>query len=278
MSSLEAWLDQRPPWLISCLCLLVIVAVGWIDLVTGTEVGISIFYAAPIALAGWYIGRRSAIAFAFVSAGVWYLALSGAQSQSAAVPVWNALVRFGFFLVIALLVSGNRALVDKLRALAVTDPATDLANSRAFIAAVDREIGRHRRAEWPMTIAYIDVDDFKLINDTWGHLAGDYILHEAAARMKASVRRGDLIARLGGDEFGILLPQTGMKEAAHVLRRLRDVLGEPFGGEMPGISASVGGAVFHPPPDSVDEAIGKADALMYEVKFSAKGALRIEEV
>jgi diguanylate cyclase (GGDEF)-like protein len=163
-----------------------------------------------------------------------------------------------------------RALYERERDLSRTDALTGLLNRRAFVERLERERERHARFPRPITLAYLDVDNFKRVNDTHGHAAGDELLITAAEAMEETVRSVDSVGRLGGDEFALLMPETDAAAAKlaieKVQRRLRDaVQGREWSGTF-----SIGVVTFESVPGSAEEMLEKADALMYSVKQSGK--------
>jgi len=125
-----------------------------------------------------------------------------------------------FFIVGGVLLAGRSLLTGQ----ALTDPLTGLPNHRAFQERLHAEVGRARRHGRPLTLAMIDLDNFKQINDLAGHAMGDRVLGELGVRLRASLRDEDLLARIGGDEFALLLPETGETAAHAVLERIRQLL------------------------------------------------------
>jgi len=115
-----------------------------------------------------------------------------------------------------------RHVVVQLRRQAALDPLTGLANRAYFQLAADRELALAGRGRARFSVALLDLDGFKAVNDTYGHMAGDALLAELAAAWQAQIRRGDLLARYGGDEFALIMPDTGAGEAGQVLQRLRE--------------------------------------------------------
>lgn len=129
----------------------------------------------------------------------------------------------------------------------------------------------------PTVIGYIDLDNFKSVNDTLGHTEGDHVLRTIASILLKSVRSADLVGRLGGDEFVVLLPETTYTGAVTTFENLRKRLLKETGEHMWPIGFSIGVAVFLTPPSSIDEAIKAADALMYRVKNGGKNNMLVEE-
>ncbi|MCY1210407.1 putative diguanylate cyclase DgcQ [compost metagenome] len=114
---------------------------------------------------------------------------------------------------------------EALRALAETDALTGLANRRVFTARFALEYAHCARAQLPIALIMLDIDHFKRINDHWGHASGDIVLRQVAQVLRTRVRGVDLAARLGGEEFAILLPRTGVADAAAVADQLRQAVG-----------------------------------------------------
>ena len=147
------------------------------------------------------------------------------------VPAFSASGYHGFFYVgtYALVVAGSFAflLMHKERAdeetsrLATTDPLTGVFNRRTFIELADQELARSRRAGTPLSLMMLDLDHFKRVNDTFGHLTGDEVLVAFTRLIKDCVRRGDLLVRYGGEEFCVLLPGTTLAAAAALAERIR---------------------------------------------------------
>lgn len=257
---------------------LLVAAVGALDYVTGFELAFSIFYLLPVAMVAWASRSRDGAVLAVVAAAVWFAADTAAgHSYSAAwMPFWNAAVRLGVFLALALVVSGLRRLWISERNLARTDHLTGVQNGRAFYDLLELEMSRALRYERPFTLAYLDVDEFKRVNDEHGHTEGDRVLQLIADTIRANIRSMDAIARLGGDEFALLLPETGPGAAEIALRKIQHRLMEVARDDAPGISFSIGAVICVGPPDTADRLIQMADSLMYAVKREGKNGLRIE--
>ena len=159
-----------------------------------------------------------------------------------------------------------------------TDFLTGTANARAFEEAAAAEIERGRRYGHELSLLYLDLDDFKTVNDTFGHRSGDSVLAEIGHVMRCTVRSHDLVARLGGDEFAVLMPESNRFAALAVARRVREEVGrvtDPDG--RPVRCSSIGVASYPKPPASVDGLIHDADTLMYRAKEQGKDRIESAE-
>lgn len=159
------------------------------------------------------------------------------------------------------------------KSLSRIDFLTQAANKRAFYEALEVESRRARRYRRPMTLVYLDVDNFKQVNDTLGHFAGDELLLTVAATMKACLRETDIVARLGGDEFAVLLPETGEQAAAIAISKFHPRLNEVVRQCGWPVSFSIGSVTFLAPLDSAEQMVQRADQLMYQVKHSGKNSV-----
>ncbi len=147
-----------------------------------------------------------------------------------------------------------------------------MANRRLFVERLEREIRRSRSNRQPLSLAYLDCDDFKRINDQLGHEAGDQVLRSVADLLEASVRRGETVARLGGDEFALLLPATGEADARATTNRVLDGLAAARLPSSEGtVSLSAGVATFRGGAATVGEVLRQADRLLFEAKCGGKG-------
>ena len=245
---------------------------GLLDYVTGYEISFAVFYLVPVSSTAWYGNRPWAIAIALASSIVWYVAevAGGYPYTHPAIPIWNACVRLAFFMIVALLLSALRERLLAEREFARTDGLTGLLNRRTFIDRLDHDLGIGRRTATPVTLAYIDVDDFKHVNDTHGHAEGDRLLRAIAGILARGTRRTDTAARLGGDEFALILPATNLAGARVYMRKLSERLLDTHTG-FHGITCSIGAVVFEDLPESADEALRAADQFMYRAKRHAKG-------
>ncbi|MGQ0520509.1 MAG: EAL domain-containing protein [Actinomycetota bacterium] len=174
-------------------------------------------------------------------------------------------------------VSERQALEEELRRRAWHDPLTDLPNRALFTDRVEHALARNIRGGEPSIVLYLDLDDFKAVNDTLGHGAGDGVLRSVAERLLGCVRPGDTVARLGGDEFAVLLDAAPMADAEAVAERIVAALGRPF--ELPGsvrhVQVSVGIAAGRPGVETAEELIGNADTAMFLAKKRGKNRAEV---
>jgi diguanylate cyclase (GGDEF)-like protein len=243
-----------------------------IDVATGPEISFSIFYLTSVGLAAWLTTRSIAYGIAILSAATWFVAddLAGATYSHPSIPYWNASVRLGFFVIVAELLLSLRHHLRNEQILARTDPLTGVANPRAFREAVEAELYRARRYGRLLSLVYIDLDDFKYVNDRLGHSAGDELLRFIAQHVVRNVRASDLVGRLGGDEFAILLPETDSNGTRAAAEKVRRHLNNAMADSPTPVTLSIGAVTFESPPASADDAVSMADRLMYEVKEDGK--------
>jgi diguanylate cyclase (GGDEF)-like protein len=174
---------------------------------------------------------------------------------------------------IGLLLAERTADQEALRYQAHHDELTGLVNRRRFFALLEEAVERCRRGELPgLAVLYCDLNKFKIINDEYGHEAGDHVLRTFAERLTSAIRPGDLAARIGGDEFLILCPAAGTQVAEALRRRVEELatLPVPWAGHEFGIGAAVGLAIGVGTDISGDTLVTAADAEMYSRKASAE--------
>ena len=261
--------------LIALAAVAMVAAIGYFDRLTGTEISFSIFYLLPVAYAFWGGGLWPGAAAAAAGAAAWLIAdlSAGHQYAHPVIPYWNSLMRGLIFLTVGLLLLRLKGMLERERQLATRDALTGIGNWRHFEAVANREIGRAQRSGKALSAAYVDLDDFKKVNDSLGHRSGDALLVLVASVLQKSIRTFDCVARLGGDEFVVLMPDTELEGGRAVVERIRRLVeGALREGRWPA-TLSVGLVTFLRVPASIDEIIKTADDLMYRAKKSGKASV-----
>jgi len=248
----------------------------WVgDLLTGYEMGFSIFYLIPVSGAAWWIGRRSALIISALSslASVLSDCISGQNYAHTALLLWDLFIKFAFFIVVSELLLRLQDSLGREKAMARTDPLTGLANRRAFEETATLEVERLKRYHRTFTVAMIDLDHFKEMNDTQGHEVGDRILKTVAKTLMSKLRTTDFPTRLSGDEFVVLFPETGEKEARQFIPELHRRLDQAMKDANWPVTFSIGATTFHHPPKDVATMLNEPDRLMYKVKESGRNGI-----
>jgi diguanylate cyclase (GGDEF)-like protein len=268
------------PKLVLALGVVLVVIVGLLDYVTGIELSFSIFYLVPVTIVAWYGLNWMAVVVAALSAVIWLKAdLMGQHSYSKNwIPYWNALVRLGYFSLGIFYIRKIKKILLLEATLNRSDFLTGVSTNRAFYELLEREKHRCLRNGKPLTIAYLDCDNFKAINDSLGHQAGDTLLRSVGQSLQNSLRKTDIVARLGGDEFAVALPECNEQAAIETLTRLRQKLLDIMRDNNWPVTFSIGIVTFINTSKSVDELIKQADNLMYVVKKDTKNMIKHEVI
>lgn len=169
--------------------------------------------------------------------------------------------------------------VEGIKKLAAKDELTGLINRRCFVESFTSEVERVKRSGQALSFALLDIDYFKLFNDKWGHLAGDYVLSQIGELIKLNIRKSDIAARYGGEEFALILPETSVEKAYELLDRLRTTIAKyDFNYEGTKLSISISAGVmqlndfnsekaeYADTKEFINESIRMADALLYKAK------------
>jgi len=224
----------------------------------------------PISFGAWFLSPTAGWAGAFLSSGVLFIYEIKHHHDGQSVVFFNLFLNILMYSFFAFIISEVRALFAREHELSLQDPLTGLLNRRAISAALIVESRRLQRRHYPLTLAYIDIDDFKKVNDQLGHAAGDACILQLATVLKNTVRATDFVARLGGDEFAVLLPETGPTAAQLAISKVQENLLALIQQRKPPVTVSIGTVTFETTADSPAEMIRVADEVMYEVKRNGK--------
>ncbi|GAB4147845.1 MAG: hypothetical protein Fur0037_16140 [Planctomycetota bacterium] len=198
-------------------------------------------------------------------AGAWTIADANSFDRHPLAEIVNLILECSVFASFGVLLATLRRELDRESELARTDVLTEIENRRSFWEAAERELERCRRFQQPFALVYVDVDDFKSVNDRLGHRAGDELLRSVADVLRDGVRKTDVAARIGGDEFALLLTGTDSEGARIAVEKLWSRLGKVLP-RVYGVHCSIGCLSVVRAPEEVADLIARADAIMYGVK------------
>jgi len=248
-----------------------IALIAYIDFWISYRIAFSLLYLIPVAMATGSLGFRAGFVAAFLSAFVGLVIDLLTYNGYAAATFWTGtpyINSFLRFLTYAFMILMQRRYHHESMAARV-DSLTGLLNRGAFWELMAVEVERCKRYHRPISIAYLDVDDFKAINDRYGHSTGDRFLKTLAKTLVKGARTTDKVARVGGDEFAILMTETDEHGATVAISRLRQ-LTQIMNQHLFSITVSIGVATFIKPPITAEAMISEADRLMYSCKQSGK--------
>ncbi|MFD2237467.1 GGDEF domain-containing protein [Aureimonas populi] len=274
-----AWLLRRTAWQGWALVLLPVAAIAWADLTLASADAINLrsLYVLPVTLACWMFGPRRGLAVVALVVGCMYARHPLLFGEAGVVPfLVSGLIRATSFTVVALIVLGFRRLYEGTARMARQDGMTGALNRTAFEAEARSMVEAARVRDETLLIAFVDLDDFKLINDTHGHEAGDRVLRAFSSFAAHEIRRGDRFGRMGGDEFALALRVANVEEGRRLGTRLHERLTGVLAQSCASAACSMGALVV--PPDhgrSYRDLIREADELMYRAKRDGGNMARV---
>ena len=245
--------------------------VYWLNAVTPSTARFGILYTIPVLLVTLTEGLAWGIVFAAATT-VFREAIAWVEMPADTPTLWRILNGLAYLAVLGLAMAGLQSLrrsQAQLARLVTQDQLTNVLNARAFADRLGQELDRNRRYPRALALMYMDLDNFKVINDTHGHQTGDAVLRLVADAMRSSVRQADVVGRLGGDEFAVLMPETDAALADAAAKRLIAGLRNVFKG-TPNVTASIGVVACTATDASTDDLLRRADQAMYDAKKSGK--------
>lgn len=257
-----------------------ILAVGYVDYATGIEIRIFPLYFLPLMFAAWHTEKVPALVLSLLATVTWICAMYFGGREYSHSYIWaiNFFTQGSTFVIVTVLFSHIRKLLAQERASSRTDGLTGLNNSRSFYEQVSLLLKLCQRKKRPITLAYVDLDNFKHANDTMGHLYGDELLRKVAEVFRTNLRASDIAARMGGDEFAIMLPEASAADAQTALNKILSRLVETPQLKACSVTASIGAVSYDVPPDDIEQMVKTADELMYDVKKASKNNLLIKRM
>lgn len=249
---------------------------GFIDYHLAANVTLELFFLIPVSLVVWSEGKKAGIFISVASAIAGLIAelASNPSHTLSTVPYWNAVSNLGLFMIITWLLPVLKR--EREKELARLDFLTGVLNKKSFLELVETEIQRAQRYPHPLTVAYLDIDNLRFINERFGHNTGDTLLQSVAHTLKEKIRVVDTIARLGGDEFALLFPETQPEAAQIVTRRIHKSLVDAMQKNEWPVTFSIGLVTYNQPPNSVGELMKKVDVLLFAAKESGKNMIKHE--
>lgn len=251
--------------------------IGYVDYLVDNQIRIYPLYFLPLVRAAQRFGRIGAILASLFATFVWIVA-QYVSSRSISAHIWgvNFITQGTAFIVVSLLVAALRDGLQRERELSRTDLVTGVLNRRALYEVGSSALALCRRNNRPVTLAFVDLDNFKTINDTFGHDRGDALLRTVAKVLAGSLRSSDIVARVGGDEFAILLPETEATHASVLLDKARNLLLQSPDFRGTSVSVSIGAVAYTMALPSLDDMLKEADSVMYAVKGSGKNRVEVK--
>lgn len=259
---------------------LTIAGAAYIDNATGQNLSFLCFYLLPVAFFVWFTTRRIGVLISVLCAVIWVVENVSDRGHlyHSDISYLNMSIELVFFFMVTLLLTSLKEALGINEELSRIDALTGTVNRRAFYDLAGREIARLERYKHPFTVAYMDIDNFKVVNYRFGHKAGDQLLRSVADTVRKNLRKLDIISRFGGDEFTILLPETEAEAAQVVLSRMRNVLLNIMEANKWPVTFTFGTVTFLKPPSSVEEMVKKVGSLMYSAKDSGMNTIEQEIV
>ncbi|TBR08078.1 MAG: diguanylate cyclase [Rugosibacter sp.] len=270
----DFWTGWRR-WVSWLICVSFVCSLGLIRTATDADFTLASIALLPVLAIAWIGGKKSGVLMAVLSASVLAMVdiVSVSQFNALWIPWANAITRLLTYSLVALLAAQVRLQFAREHEYATRDAMTGLLNRRVFIEAGVTEVERAIRYKHPLAVVFLDLDNFKKLNDTKGHAVGDAALKTTAKALLASIRSTDLAARFGGDEFAVLLPETEYEEATVTGRKISSVIIHALQ-EFSPVTVSVGVAWFGAADRTFPAMLKAADELMYEVKENGKCEMR----
>lgn len=243
------------------------IAVGAIDALIPNIYNFGFLYLLAIAFTTWFAGKHAGIIMALGCTALWAVDRYNGDIVAYA---WNMLSALSIFYIVSMLLTRMRKMWEIERNLSCKDSLTGAMNRRAFAALAEYEMQRAQRECSPLSIAYIDIDDFKKVNDRYGHAKGDVLLKDVVACLAHNIRKTDVLARMGGDEFTVMFPATDQKSVKVVMQKVTEELNQLSKCNNWPTTFSIGVMTCTNGGCALDEIIASADKLMYEVKNTGK--------
>jgi diguanylate cyclase (GGDEF)-like protein len=244
-----------------------------------SSINFTLFYEIPIIIVCWYSRTDFAIALAVLCVSEWSFIniIRIGINKGLMVYIFDILIRLFMYLFIIFILSRLKINSWNEKALARKDNLTGVYNLNGFYELMNLELYKMKRYKKPITLAYLDIDNFKKINDRFGHSSGNDVLVKLTKIIQGNIRKSDFIARLGGDEFIIVYPDMDIQRARIAIDKIRNVVSDQMKSKSLECFLSIGVGIFNNWDKSIDDMISVVDQLMYKVKNSTKNDVLLME-
>lgn len=270
-------LSKLSPKICLAISLFAVFVITVIDYYNG-EYSLAAFYLVAILFSSWNTSRNEGYGITILAITGTFLSNYFSNMLSTPAQYWNLGVEATVMLLTCAIIISFRKHYDHEGYLARFDNLTGVSNRSNFYELAQLVLSQSKRYNWALTLAYIDLDNFKQVNDSRGHAAGDQVLTTVAATMKSTLREADIIARMGGDEFVVLFSETDYEEAKTVLTKLNDELLKAMGSMGYPVTFSIGAISSKYFAGTIDELLNIADKYLYTVKLKNKNGINHQEL
>jgi len=270
------YIERMDKRLLSVLIVGLVLLIFWGDYLVGPLAPFTHFYIIPIIIAALFLDRTSAKLVTILATILGTPFLQQAEANYTPFQLWFNLFSDGtIFFTVLVLTTYLKKLIDELKIQANYDYLTNACSRRFFIEVSNVELANSFREKHPAVVVYIDLDNFKEVNDMFGHHVGDNLLINVATSIKANLREGDLLGRMGGDEFAILIQNTTKDQADAFIYRIKENLMSSIARFNTKVTFSFGVVIYNADKKtSIDSLLTLADSAMYSVKHSTKNSIK----
>ena len=272
---------MRNRFLIFLLGIFISLAIFFIDYkIFGPDITFTLVYLIPIVGVCWYTGTGYAIFISLLCVAEWSVIKYHlyVMDRDFVIYILNIATKLFMYIFVVFLLTRLKRSLQFEKKMARIDTLTGVYNRHGFFELLELELYKMKRYDKPLSLAYIDIDDFKKINDRLGHSKGDEFLVDFTRVIRENIRESDFIARIGGDEFIILFPDMDLKNAGVAIDKIKKTVCGMMENNSLECTLSIGVGIFNSWDKSLDEMIQVVDQLMYKIKKGTKNDSLLIEI